>query len=296
MIISIFIPLILIIAAASISAIVMRSYKLSQKGRRNPLTRDLLRSPGESLRAQVEDLTSDIIFYFMMTLVIPLVLYSSHLSQKLSGFKPSGLFISFAILLAVLFCMFKLWRLLKKRTGLSLGLDCELAVGQELNQLMLNGYRVYHDFPADKFNIDHVVVGPKGVFAVETKGRAKRDKKGSAEAKVTYDGDTLGFPNGTDKDYLEQAKRQAGWLSKWIGSAAGESVSVQPILALPGWFVDLKKPGGIIVFNGKNPDLLLKWGRDDKLSESIVKRIVYQIDQRCRDVEPTAYSKRTQEN
>ena len=28
---------------------------------------------------------------------------------------------------------------------------------------------VYHDIQADQFNIDHVVVGPSGVFAVETK-------------------------------------------------------------------------------------------------------------------------------
>jgi len=34
---------------------------------------------------------------------------------------------------------------------------------------MLDGYHVYHDFPAERFNIDHVVVGPAGAFAIETK-------------------------------------------------------------------------------------------------------------------------------
>ena len=85
---------------------------------------------------------------------------------------------------------------------------------------MLDGYRVYHDFPGDKFNIDHIVVGPPGVFAVETKARSKptsQDRK--ADAKVKYDGKCLRFPNATDVEFLEQAKRQAEWLSKWLRSA-----------------------------------------------------------------------------
>ncbi len=54
-----------------------------------------------------------------------------------------------------------------------LGPDCEMAVGQELNNPMCAGYRVYNDVPAEGLNIDHVVVGRNGVFAVETKGRSK---------------------------------------------------------------------------------------------------------------------------
>ena len=51
---------------------------------------------------------------------------------------------------------------------LRLGLDAELAVGQELDQLMRQGAAVFHDFPADKFNIDHIVISRGGVFAIET--------------------------------------------------------------------------------------------------------------------------------
>ena len=39
---------------------------------------------------------------------------------------------------------------------------------------MRDGFAVFHDVPGDKaFNVDHVVIGPQGVFAVETKGRGK---------------------------------------------------------------------------------------------------------------------------
>jgi len=45
----------------------------------------------------------------------------------------------------------------------------ELKVAEALEELRVAGYRVFHDIRRDGFNIDHVVVGPAGVFAIETK-------------------------------------------------------------------------------------------------------------------------------
>ncbi len=269
-------------------------YRFSKRGRRSPLTRQLLRSPGESLRTQIEDLSINIDSYVVIVVSAPLLLFSTYLAQTYpSSYKlnfPLMIIYIFATAIFVALVMLKLWKLLKVRNTLRLGLDCEMAVGQELNHLMLEGCKVYHDFPAEKFNIDHVVVSPKGVFAVETKGRAKPDKKGgSAEAAVVYDGQALQFPGWRELEPLDQSKRQAVWLAKWLSSAVGEPLSVHPVLALPGWFVDLKKPADLFIFNGKNPASLLKW-KNDSLSEVLIKRIIHQVDQRCRDVEPIAYS------
>jgi hypothetical protein len=231
----------------------------------------------------------------MIAVSIPLLFYSLYLTSELTGKATSFAVILFSVSALVPFIsvLRKMWKIARERKALRLGLDCELAVGQELNQLMLEGCRVYHDFPADKFNIDHVVAGPKGIFAVETKGRAKKDKKGgAAEVTVVYDGDSLQFPGWSEKEPLDQAKRQATWLSQWLSSAVGEPVSVKPVLALPGWFIERKKPADLLIFNGKNPELLLKWSGNAGLSETLVKRIVHQLEQRCRDVAPVAYSKK----
>ncbi len=86
-----------------------------------------------------------------------------------------------------------------KRRRYRLGYEGEIAVGQELNQLMRDGFYVYHDFFVDKFNIDHIVVGPSGVFAVETKARSKPTSDSPVpDYKVKYNGKCLQFPNGTD--------------------------------------------------------------------------------------------------
>jgi hypothetical protein len=45
----------------------------------------------------------------------------------------------------------------------------EEAVGRVLKKLEVHGYRTLHDLETAHGNLDHVVVGPTGVFAIETK-------------------------------------------------------------------------------------------------------------------------------
>ncbi|MDP2056521.1 MAG: hypothetical protein Q8K35_02020 [Thiobacillus sp.] len=81
------------------------------------------------------------------------------------------------------------------------------------------------------------------------------------------------------------------WLSKWLTSAVGESVTVKPVLALPGWFVDRKGRGDALVISGREAPSILK-AKHEPLSDSLIKRIEHQLEQRCRDVEPSLYKKR----
>ena len=47
-----------------------------------------------------------------------------------------------------------------------------MKVAEALSELQAIGYRVINDIPRKGYNIDHVIVGPAGVFAVETKYRS----------------------------------------------------------------------------------------------------------------------------
>ena len=288
----IFVPIIL----AVISAIYI--FRRNRRGSRSPLTGNLLRGPGESLRLEIDSLTEklgDSLFRFFATSLPPLLVFC-----LLSYLQDGKIPIWQLILVYLFFLLLVAWatqcfyRLIKQRANLYLGLDAELAVGQELNHLMLQGCRVYHDFPAESFNIDHVVVGPGGVYAVETKGRAKPDKgRGTVDATVVYNGQVLRFPGWHEKDPLDQASRQAEWLQKWLFSATAEQVSVRPVLALPGWFIERTKPGNVLIFNGKNPQFLAKpQNPNGKLGPEMIQRIAHQLEQRCRDVEPLAYKRK----
>ncbi len=279
--------------ATILSVILFKRYR---RGYRSPLTSNLLRGAGESLRVEI-DKTSESVdtrLFLMFFISFPAVLLFWSLVRLNTVPQIWQLLLPFVLYVSlIIWATRNLFLLLKHRSNLYLGLDAEIAVGQELNQLMRQGCRVYHDFPAEEFNIDHVVAGPGGVYAVETKGRSKPNKgRGNLDAKVIYDGETLRFPDWHEDEPIKQAKRQAVWLSKWLTSAVGTEIKVTPVLTLPGWFVERTKSGSVLVFNGKSPSFLAKPQGRTPLDEQLIQQIAHQLEQRCRDVEPVGYRKR----
>jgi len=289
----IYFPIILVFGILSIVMTVLYLLRKSRqiKGHRSPFTDNFLRSPGESLNRQIMQINDRVTENLVLLVSTPILLYAIYISSLHFGNSQNSSW-TFTIYLTagicfVVYSLINLINLLNLRRSCQLGYEGEVAVGQELNQLIRDGYYVYHDFPAGKFNIDHIVVGASGVFAVETKARSKptsKDRK--ADAKVKYDGKCLRFPKGTDVESLEQAKRQAEWLSKWLRSAVGDAVKVRPVVALPGWFVERVASGGIRVINPKNFRSIARPKDGNFLSEQMISRIVHQLEQKCRDVEP----------
>jgi len=270
-------------------------YRQRQR-KRSPLSQHLLRSPGQSLRSELDDRMWDLAGYLMALPLIPLMLYAMQLRQALDAggaLKISGVLVV-AGLMAFGFVFFQTIKTMRKVWKLRLGYEAELAMGQELDQLMRQGAVVFHDVPAAGFNIDHVLVAPNGVFAIETKGRSKPNRnRGAEDAKVIYDGSGLSFPGWVENKPLEQARRQAVWLSKWLTNAVGDEVTARPVLALPGWFVERKSRSDVLLISGREASAILK-AKHEALTESMIKRIEHQLEQRCRDVEPSMYRKREQ--
>lgn len=117
--------------------------------------------------------------------------------------------------------------------------DGEKAVGQYLERLRSEGYDVFHDVPANDFNVDHVLVGPAGIFTIETKTWSKPLR---GDARIQFDGQTLmkaGLkPN---RDPVVQARAQASWLARELQESTGRGFEVRPIVLIPGWFVENTK-------------------------------------------------------
>ncbi len=130
----------------------------------------------------------------------------------------------------------KLWRALPKLKRLRQGIEGERVVGEYLAGLRSRGYRVFHDVVGPRFNLDHVLVGPAGVFTVETKTWSKPSR---GDARVVFNGETLTAAGHVpDRDPVTQARAQASWLRTLILESTGRTVGVFPVVVFPGWFVE----------------------------------------------------------
>jgi hypothetical protein len=112
------------------------------------------------------------------------------------------------------------------------------------------GYQVMHDLVVDGFNVDHVLIGPGGIYAVETKTISKPAR---GECRVTCDGQSI-LVNGMkpDRDPVVQAKAGARWLHDLAKHSTGKAFPVQPVVLYPGWFVNpLPRGADVWVLNEK---------------------------------------------
>jgi hypothetical protein len=85
--------------------------------------------------------------------------------------------------------------------------------------------------------VDHVLVGPAGVFAIETKRRSTVDRKGNplVPRRVDHRGRSVTVDGFTpDRDPLAQTRAHAAALGAWIRDRTGVDAWVRGVVLFPG--------------------------------------------------------------
>lgn len=279
------VPLIILVIVMVVRLLLVKLDK-----RRSPLTLKVVNLPGEGLRRRMTKHDEAYDEAVSMAMVSGLVVLASWLlwRMRISGidwtrFGYGSGDLLFVGVLAVLLA-WSSWKVLRSaaaRSRCRQGLNAELAIAQCLLPVVADGGTVLHDFPADKFNIDHIVVGASAVFAIETKSRKKPGEKGKASTLVTYDGSRLHFPKHVETRPIEQAAAQARWLAKFLASGVGEPVRVVPVVALPGWYVEQKvQRPDVLVSNCHNPRFMMSASFGEPLGDVMRKRIAHVLLER----------------
>lgn len=269
-------------------------WRTARRKERPPEKFKLLRGPGETQRRRVQIADENLFFYVFGGAFVPVLIAWSVL--LLAVYLPKRLILFGAAMAVVCFiastigATILLFRFLRRRRNDLLGYLGERAVAEYLEPLRQNGFRIFHDVPCEgrtkNFNIDHVVIGPTGVAAIEVKTRRKKKgRPGFEEHVVTYDGQRLIWPWGEDRCGIDQLLAESDWLRKFIYDRTGLRVDPKSILALPGWYVTERVVGAFRVASHKVvPDIIKKWKPHD-LSPEQIDLISRQLDERCRDVE-----------
>jgi len=261
------------------------------RNKRLPFTQKILRPPGESLRIRLVELDeklNDRLIQLFLAAYSPLIMAGL---VALQGVRTTaGVWIAIAVIAAVasVWSAYRLWKVIDLRRRIRLGFEGERHVGEALNQLMLVGYRVFHDFlitdkPRSIRNIDHIVIGPNGVFAVETK--TPRKIKSENGATVTVLENALQYPWGVDRRDIEQAHEEARWLTEWLSKMSPEPVNVGAILVLPGWFIDRRARSKVTVLSGSEVAPNVPKLNGPATNDSEIRRLAAIIEDRNRNIE-----------
>jgi hypothetical protein len=237
----------------------LRRLILRKEGKKNPLGDPPLRLPGQGVEEKLDDELTGFALALLLPLTVP-ILWASllPLAAKAGRGWPDGAEVWQAFLcwlFVVVVFWYGAWRMRGRIRALRQGMQAERMVGQQLERCRTHGYHVFHDIQCERnkkcFNIDHLVIGPGGIFVVETKGRSK---PASGETVAWVQGNVVQLSDGSyDPDAIPQSERNAKHADKMLSDLISESVAlcqsftpsrplpVRPVLVYPGWYIDKKR-------------------------------------------------------
>lgn len=179
--------------------------------------------------------------------------------------------------------------------GLAGALAASVSVGRERLQSFIKGargeewvartlsflpadYRVYHGLRdvqgwlRQGADYDHVVVGPSGLFLVETKFWA--GTIAVRDGRIKCDGEE------PDRPPLEQVKQSAAELRQQLGSALNREVDVQPVLCFVGGALTAGLTGssGVVICSGDTLLDVLQEKQGPPLARAICQQIAQYLD------------------
>ena len=191
-------------------------------------------SAGEHWRAIVDNGADAALF----SLLLGFTYLSMPIVQRFKVAFP----IEFGVALFAICISFVVWKFIKIKREVRtwrLGENGEQYVGQTLEKDMRPlGYDVFHDVVIKKgkrqFNLDHVLIGPNGVYVVETKAWRKPEK-GSPEIEYK-DGRLYKMGKEIKDDVAREVVSLAKAANALFFELTGRAYYVKPILVVAGWF------------------------------------------------------------
>jgi hypothetical protein len=254
----------------------------------------LLRMPGEYLWRRVIKNDEAGTQWWPAVMLVPIIVGAAVLqvvSRYLQSSPVAGLVVAVVLFaLSLLLCVRWCQRQLQRQADDYLGFFGERYVAEWLDPLKAQGWFIFHDIQCGggtgQFNLDHVAVGPGGVWVVETKTRRKgHARPGRKEHEVVFDGVQIIWPWWEETESLKQAADNARWLRQWLEKLTGKTFDVAAVLTFPGYCVIERKLGLVRVANPKVlPQVLIGRGKA-VLGDADIDLIRRQLEERCRNGE-----------
>ena len=249
------------------------------EAKKSPLKGKPLRHAGQSVHEEIENLIDNQVIPYLFAAFFFMGIAVMEWIRLYQNSKPQPVLATILAIMAIGVFVFKFLKSRKKIKYLKLGRDGERAVGEFLERLRQDGCIVFHDIVGDKFNLDHVVLSPKGIYAIETKTYSKPKGK---EARVHYDGIHLNIDSiGNKDDILIQIEAESSWLKETLKESTGKEFAVKPVVVFPGWYVESENHNKHWVLNPKGLPKFIE-SQKESLSMEDVKLAAYHLSRYIR--------------
>lgn len=266
------------------SCIWQKKIKMKQN-KKSPLKGNPLRYVGQSVDEQIDKLINEEAMPYVIICLLIVYVAGYEWWRYFKNPSPSPIHYTIIAVIVILFSIYKLRKILKKVENLKQGRDGERAVGQFLDNLRENGYRIFHDIIGENFNIDHVIISKKGIFVIETKTYSKPE---NGNSKIYFDGKKLKIESlGETTKPINQVNASSNWLKSLLIETTGKKFTVKPVILFPGWFVHTTKEGkrsNIWVLNPKALPTFIE-NQPDIISQEDLNIVSYHISRYIRTTE-----------
>lgn len=204
--------------------------------KRSPLPDRQFRRPGEYLEKQIQSLRWNIIFSIGMSFLIVALTFVEWW-QWYRNLPPQPIYYGIVAAVIIVYSSVKIRKWLKQIRNYRQGLIGEREVSHILHLLTAKGYTILDAINAGEFDIDHVVLSPRGIFAIETKTIGK-PYRGIPE--VRFDGKHVILKGKPPDDApVREAVRHAHWLRETLGKdSRGKLFKVKPVIVYLNWYYE----------------------------------------------------------
>jgi hypothetical protein len=242
----------------------------------------IMREAAQRFRDEFEALSRKQSAYLGACLTFVFIFAVAHTFEArllFAGYPAWQLYLLLATLLAAAgFALYRLVRTIRDWRRIRFLRDANIAIGHSLQRIAIGQGRVFHDVTTPAGMVDHILVGPGGVYAVNVVAhRAMR-----RESVQLVDGELRFKPDGTTIPIADIASRTTR-LEQEFRDLLKNSVRVRSVIAVPGWHADSQSGDGHLVVNERTLPMLRGWRSEaDYLMDEDVQTLQQHLTKTCK--------------
>ena len=241
----------------------------------------ILHEAAQRFRDELDRLTQSKAIYLSGALVFAVLFVAAYVLQAqnlFAGYPSWQLYGQLGFLTLVgLYAAYQLVRTALAQYQVKFVRDANIAIGHQLQQLSAGGTRVFHDVATPAGIVDHVIIGQKGLYAINVVAR-----RCSRRAHVRLREHHIEFANGKADVQIVELTAKTARLQKEFRQLLGHKIRVRSVIAVPGWEIGEQTNDQHLLVNERTIAMLSGWNDNtDHLMNEDVDLLHQELIARC---------------